>query len=47
MLRSSSHGLNKYEVSDATVKSAKRWENDNMYKTSYFRQSDKNVIKII
>ena len=34
---------NKYDVSDHSVQAAKRWEQDNMYKTSYYKQSEKNV----
>jgi len=33
----------KYEVSELTNNNAKKWENDNMYRTSYFTQSEKNV----
>jgi hypothetical protein len=44
MFRSTSTGFNKYDVSNATVQSARKWEEDNMYKTSYFKMSQKNVI---
>ena len=43
MFRSTSTGFNKYDVSERTGQTAKMWENENMYKTSYFKQSDKNV----
>ncbi len=47
MSLTSSNGFNKYEVTDTTIESAKRWENSNMYKTSYFKQSEKNVLILI
>jgi len=46
MLRSSMTGFNKYDVNDSTVHTAKKWEGDHMYKTSYFKLSEKNVKKI-
>lgn len=33
----------KYQVSQETLQSSKIWEKDFMYKTSYFKQSEKNV----
>lgn len=43
MFRSTSLGFSKYIVSDSTNLSAKKWEDTNMYKTSYLKQSEKNV----
>lgn len=34
---------NKYEISEKIMNAGKRWEQDNMYKTSYYKQSEKNV----
>lgn len=34
---------NKYEISGDTARSAKRWEEENMYKTSYDKHSETNV----
>jgi hypothetical protein len=43
MYRSTSVGFNKYEVSDKTAQTARQWGDAHMYKTSYFKQSEKNV----
>jgi hypothetical protein len=45
MFRSTTSAFNKYDVNEATGQTAKKWEADHMYKTSYFKQSEKNVIK--
>jgi hypothetical protein len=35
--------MNRYSVSDNTMNSTRKWEDNNMYKTSYFCQSERNV----
>ncbi len=35
-----------YEISNATNETAKKWEQDNMYQTSYLKLSQKNVYKL-
>lgn len=45
MSRSYSQSVNKYAVTAETILAAKKWEEQNMYKSSYFKQSEKNVIK--
>jgi hypothetical protein len=44
MFRSTSTGFNKYDTSEQTSRTHKKWEDENMYKTSYFKISEKNVI---
>lgn len=36
----------KYKVNPETEKSAKVWDNAELYKTSYFKMSEKNVNKL-
>ena len=42
-MRSNSVNFNKYEISDSTLHSTRRWQDNQMYKTSYFKMSEKNV----
>lgn len=43
MFRSSSLGFSKYEVSEQNTLTSRKWQGDEMYKTSYYKMSDKNV----
>ncbi len=43
MFRSTSLGFNKYELSEENIVTSRKWQGDEMYKTSYFRMSEKNV----
>jgi hypothetical protein len=43
MYRSSSQGFNKYDASHHS-ENVSKWQDNNMYTTSYFKMSEKNVI---
>ena len=35
---------NNYEITDSMIEKSKSWQSTFMYKTSYLKQSEKNVI---
>lgn len=41
-----SSSINKYEITSDTADKGKSWQNNYMYKTSYLKQSEKNVLYI-
>lgn len=43
MQTSASNGFNKFDVTEATARSSTAWQDQNMYKTSYYKQSEQNV----
>lgn len=43
MTESNRSGFNPYQVSDNLRSSSLKWHSDNMYRTSYLVQSEKNV----
>lgn len=43
MFRSASTGFGRYDVTEQTAQTARKWDDSHMYRTSYFNMSEKNV----